>query len=817
MTTRCLRFGLGVAFLLALLARAPAQDEKDKGKPDKPAAQEPAKDQPPPEDKGAKAPPGKREPDDYRRFFAKPETVPQFWDAISFELGVGRYDLAAGHLHALLVSRPGDQELVGLEEKVGMAPILKLRNVRTWSDDPKADEQSRADVEELINRVGGAVRNVRGDPKRIRASIDNLTASPEERAYALRDLDKAGATAVPYLIDALREAKGDERAAYLSALGRLGPDTVPPIVAALDSNDAVLKLDLLDVLRGRAARESLRDFVREVVPNLWFLSASPSEVEAVRRRATELLAALTETPASRLPPAKQALTREAERYYRHQVRFADPEHVTVWRWDGQHVVASWPDAPTVTASRAEEYYGLRHADQALRLDPTYAPAQAVLLSLALDKGVERSGLAQPLSRGDPAVHDLLASVNPELVAAVLDRALAERRTPVVLGSVRTLGGLGEGRAGRPGPRGEPALVRALNYPDRRVQMAAAEALLRAPGPTTAAAGGRVVEVLRRALAAEPSAAGKVLVGYFNEDVADRVAQAVRKAGFEAVKAHTGREVMLRAGEAADIDLLLLDAALPDPGLAPLLGQLRADANVGQLPVVLTAPTAEREESLRRYVERYPNVTVVPFGLVVAPKELQDFLRARLGDALSPPLSEAERKDYAERAARHLAALAAGLAPGYDVRPAADTILAVLGSGRLSPEGQAALVAAAERLAGPRAQRELAKAVLDARRPVAVRSAAAQALVRHIQRQGLMLTPTQTAALADLYAQPTTDAALKGDVALLLGSLRPDARVTGERLLRYQPPPPAAAAPAPAPAPKEPEGKDEKPAKEKGQD
>jgi CheY-like chemotaxis protein len=699
-------------------------------------------------------------------------------------MDVGRYDLAAGHLHALLARKPGDQELTGLEERFGMAPILRLRNVRKWSDDPKANEQALADVEELVGRVTAAVKNVRGDPKRLRQFVDNLTATPEEATYALRELYRAGAAAVPPLVDSLRAASGAERRAYLRALERLGPDTVAPLAAALDSNDAPLKLDLLEVFRKRAARE--------VVPDLWFLSASPSETEAVRRGATDLLAALTDTPASKLPPAKAALTREAERYYRHQVRFADPERVTVWRWDGEHVVPGWPNAPTVTASRAEEYYGLRYADQALRLDPTYAPAQVVLLSLALDKGVERAGLAQPLSKGDPAVHDLLASVNPELVTAVLDRALNERRTPVILGSVRTLGALGETRAVRPASRGEPPLVRALRYPDRRVQMAAAEALLRTPGPAPAAAGARVVDVFRRALAAEPGpgAAPKVLVGFFNDDIADRVAQTVRKAGYEADKARTGREVMLRVNEAADIDLLLLDAGLPDPGLAPLLGQLRADNNAGQLPVVLTEHKQEREEAVRRYAERYPNVTVVPFGLAVAPKELQDFLRSRLADAAGPPLSEAERKDYAERAARHLGAIARGEYPGYDARPAADAALAALRSGRLSPEVQVALVDVAERLAGPRVQGDLAAVVADARRPAPVRSAAARALVRHIQQQGLLLAPTQAAALEGLYTQAGTDPALKADVALLLGSMRPDPRRTGERLLRYQPAPPA---------------------------
>src|SRR5262249_36186936 len=156
--------------------------------------------------------------------------------------------------------------------------------------------------------------------------------------------------------------------------------------------------------------------------------------------------------------------REAERYYRHDVHFPDRSGVTIWRWDNGHVVPGWPGARTVPMTAAEEYWGIRFANQALALDPTYRPAQIALLSLALDKGAEKAGLPQPLSKGAPQVHALLATTSPELIDAVLERALDERRTPVVLNSVRTLGGLADPRSNRPSVKGEAVLVRALHYP-----------------------------------------------------------------------------------------------------------------------------------------------------------------------------------------------------------------------------------------------------------------------------------------------------------------------------------------------------------------
>ena len=224
---------------------------------------------------------------------------------------------------------------------------------------------------------------------------------------------------------------------------------------------------------------------------------------------------------SNLPPAKVALTREAERYYQHRVPFADPNAVTIWRWDDatKHLVRGWPGAETVSKDKAEEYYGMRFAKEALALDPSYAPAQIVLLSLALEKGAVQAG--PPPGKETPAVRDLLSTVNPELITSVLERALDDRRPAVILPAVRALGDMDDVRAGRPGDHGESALVRALNYPDRRVQMAAADALLRIPGePAPAdgrAHGGGVAAGAGAPTRPPEGRAPKVIVGYFGED------------------------------------------------------------------------------------------------------------------------------------------------------------------------------------------------------------------------------------------------------------------------------------------------------------
>lgn len=785
MRSRLLRISLSFLAIIAFLTQSSAQD-KGKPAPDK------------------KVTPSDDE--DYRRFFKRPTNTAEFWNAMQFEIDVGKYDLAAVHLRNLLNFKPADADLVKLADEFGVAAFLKLRNIRRWSDDPKVNKEALANVEQLIQRVTEAVNKVRRDPQRIQAYIKNLTASPEENAYALKELGKSGAYAVPYLVDALQHAEPEERVAYLRALDRLGPDILEPLIAALDSNISTLQIDVIRLFRKRYSPR----VVEQVVPHLWFLARSPSQTEEVRAEATAALSYFLEMPVGKLPAARVELTRMAERYYLHRVKFTDPKAVTVWRWDGQHVVAD-----TLSADKAEEYYGLYYARRALLLDPAYLPAQVVLLSLILDKTQTNAGLDQTLERVAPKVHDLLGTVQPSLVNAVLERALEERRVPVILGSVRDLGERKEVRAIRPtGSRYSP-LVRALYYPDRRVQMAAADALLQIPDSATTLATTRVVEVLRRALAAEPELRQppKVLIGYFNENVRNQVAAIVASGGFETVAVGSGREMMQRLGQASDIALLLFEEKLPNPGLAQLLGQLRADRFASQLPILLaSAPppaddrgrlpadpnqravllgeAARREDQLRRYVSPWPNITVIPPAVAVDARVLLPLLQARLSDPANPVLTAKEMKNYAERSIELLARMARGEIPGYEVVPAGPSVLEALrGPTRLTPKGQIFALDIAARLKSEEAQTVLVNVLADAKRPNAVRIAAANALIRGIQQFGPLLTRAQARAVADLYTQEKLDETLKTNVALVLGSLRPSARRSGDLLLQYQPPMP----------------------------
>jgi hypothetical protein len=143
-------------------------------------------------------------------------------------------------------------------------------------------------------------------------------------------------------------------------------------------------------------------------------------------------------------------------------------------------------------------------------------------------------------------------------------------------------------------------------------------------------------------------------------------------------------------------------------------------------------------------------------------------------------------------------------PGYDILPAQEAILRALHRDdlvRLAIDGTAGLPSR-------RVQHELALTALRSTRPE-IQTAAATQLARHIEEHRSTLSPDEVRGLTELFAA-AKDPGLKSALALVLGSLHPDARVTGQRLESYRPrlPSPAPQAPAKPPA-EEKEGEPDK--------
>ena len=126
-----------------------------------------------------------------------------------------------------------------------------------------------------------------------------------------------------------------------------------------------------------------------------------------------------------------------------------------------------------------------------------------------------------------------------------------------------------------------------------MQLAAAIGLLKAPGPANHGKSARVVEVLRRAAAAEspPEGAkelGRALIADPGDARSEKMATYLRRLGYATERFQTGRELLRRVAHSADYDLVVIDRHVGDPVLADLLAMAKADANLARRPVLVVA-------------------------------------------------------------------------------------------------------------------------------------------------------------------------------------------------------------------------------------
>ena len=289
----------------------------------------------------------------------------------------------------------------------------------------------------------------------------------------------------------------------LAAIPLLGPDTVPGFVAFLPHADAGVQLDLIGALKSRPDYRSLPLAAdTDPLPALWYLYGKPGSTDQVKNRAREAIAAATlrDPAAERDPDLRTApgqLTAYARKFYDGTGNLPKlPGDVTgqpvhnVWVWDGKTV----KETP-MSRAQATEHYGLQYARWALDVQPDYAPAQRVFLGIALEHLAMRTG-GRPIAKDAPDLYAALATAPYEQLTELLEEAIRDKKTAVVFNVTRVLGAGGNpggapagkpgAKAAGPGREGRPALlVKVLDYPDARVQFAAADAILRAGGgPTT---------------------------------------------------------------------------------------------------------------------------------------------------------------------------------------------------------------------------------------------------------------------------------------------------------------------------------------------
>jgi CheY-like chemotaxis protein len=689
----------------------------------------------------------------------------ELWSAIDYLINTGQSKKAVPYLDRFIKSQPDDASLVAIRDRFGIGAFLRL------ADDPATASYAKP----LADTLAAASRRFATQPDRLAKAVSALTGTPGEQNYGVAQLKEAGPHAIPALVEALQHPgiAAKDQALLVRNMGRLEGSAVPALLAVLDSGDPRLQTGAASALGNIGDPRA--------IPFLTYPASAIEFTPEVREAAQSAIAQLSGKPfvAQTRTPA-QVLTDTAWEYYLHQIEFPG-DKVAVWGWDKDRKTV----APrTLKRGEAEEYFGQRLADEALRLQPTDLNAQTAALSLALRKTTEKTSPSD-IPAGDKAAFDKAFAAGPGVMTAVLKKAIADRDDNLAAMASNILGKLTDpaqlAATGRPHP-----LVEVLWAPGPRAPLEAAKVIVELAPTQPFPGSSRLVPTLARYIMTQHSP--RAIVIDDNPSRASQVAGAIQSLGYETVVETSGNQGFLAAAETADVELVFVSHAFSPSSwsVSDILTNLRSDSRTKNVPVYVYGP-GDLEVKRPNLPTSFPGVKYL-----VQPVN-GETLEKLLGGKPSQ-LSDTERGALADEAAKLLARIASQpKSPFAEDLSSAEPALAIA----LSQPGtiQAASTALGD-VPDADAQRSLADVVLDAARPAELRRGSAAQLARSIQRFGPLVSGDQElmlVAAAKEVDDPQLRSALEKTVTALrsrVNSMRRSTRTVT----------PAVSPPADSPAP-----------------
>jgi CheY-like chemotaxis protein len=694
----------------------------------------------------------------------EPETPEKIFDTVVLLIDLARPGLARQYLEQLMAAEPDDDTLLRMRDKHGPGLFIKLSNI----------EALQPLSMRLLERVNAAFGRWADDPQRIETLISELNGTVREREAAIFQMRNIGQPIVPALLSRLaRTGDPRERDELFAAIRRIGSPTVAPLLAAVHAPSDELRIAALQLL----------GFVgtRAVVESLWYPAFAPDQPGEVQLAARNSLVRILKSSADsveRITPYGVAaeLQAIAARYYRgeHEWPLDDDGNVLLWSWRPEREMVA-PER--VSPEIASLYVGSRFAGQALALAPDNRETQALYLGLALSWDAHRAGSDQPLPTGPGTAHDLALTVGPEVVTTVLADALKHNNAAGALAALTVLGQIDAGHQ-LASKDGRSPVLAALNYPDPRVQFAAANTILLWEPKTSFPGASRVADILRRAVAADTSRHAVIVDS--NAEYGGTLAGIVGELGYEPELATTGQAGFKAAAERGDVQLIVLQINITRWPLSQTIANLRADARTAYIPIAVYGEESHRHriDELKR---RYPMVFYI--GESETTNDFDFQLRREMKSLRTPALTPEQRARQRATGTYWFARIADSRRTDlFNIAAAEDALFHAVNDPDLVGNALFALAA----IPAASVQSRFEEVVLGEHFEPSVRRDAALQLAYHIQRHGLLLRAEAIAALKSAR-QSTSDPELATALAAVIGSMKPDAKLSGQRLQNHRPP------------------------------
>ena len=693
----------------------------------------------------------------------EPESPEEVFDALLLMIELDRLDVAKLYLDQFMSGNPDDALLLKLREQYGVATFLKLSNL----------EELHPESRTLLEQNNAAFTKASQDPARIAGLIKDLTsAEGEKREIALHFIETEGAEMVAPLIKTISTTvDGDDEAALVYAITRIGRPAIPPLMGALESPSLQVKAATLRAIGAIRSKDAL--------PYLWYFAAAEGENTPLKPVATQTIRHILrmETQAGELTGITDILRRQALEHYREEYPWktgADGK-VELWSWSNEHgtVARSFH-----TPSEASTLVGLMFAHQALTLAPHRTDVQVAYLNLLLTRDVGQVGWFDPLPIGQGTAYDLSLTTGPGLLTKALLESLKHRRTGPAVIALRVLSQLGTNRQLRSqGEAGVASIVSALNYPDLRVQYAAAATLITLDQKKTFSGAPRVVSILGQSLLQMETNRHRALVIDSDKERGQNITGFLGTLSYEATFAPTGRDGFKMAAETHQFDLILVHANVSRWGLSDTLANVRADARTSGIPVVIYGGE-DLTTKMQVYTGQFRDML-----FVVEPNssdDLREQMTTFLESRKTTPLTPEERRGFAQQSAQLLNHLSQTRSEKiYDLTTIEPILIQMVRDGALAAD----LIPVVASLGTQLSQKTLADIALDDAATSVNRATAATQLAWHIQRHSLLL---EDAAIQALHAaqHSNVEPELHTAYSAVLGSLQPDDKLVGERLSAF---------------------------------
>jgi len=692
----------------------------------------------------------------------EPETPEEVFDAVVLMVDLARLKLARQYMIQLLKSNPNEEAILSMREKHGPVVFLKLSNIKLLQ--PFSIQ--------LLTKMNATFRKWATDPKRVDTLIAGLNGGPQARETAIIELRNAGPVIVPRLLTVMLQVEGEKRDMILYALTRMENAAVPPLLGSLQSSDDTLKSLVINTLGLIRSRES--------IPHLWHPAFAKGQPVNVQLAAREALARIFRTPAESIDSVTSygvisELVRSAKLHYFSQFEWKSAKDgvVDFWIWNETKNTVEMRQMPTNLASL---HTGNILAKQALDMSPERDDVQSLFLGLALATEAQAVGWDKPLPTGPGTAHDLALVAGTDLVIRVLSDSIKNGQTATTLACIRVLGQIGTRNELKLRKDHQISLISALNYPDRRVQFAAATTILQLDPTQHFRNAHRVVEILKRALT--DSNIQSAVVVDANNDRANKVGGFLQELGYEPVVVSTGRSGFIAASERMDIELVILNANTIRWDLTQTVANLRADARTASLPILVYGPPATKEK-IERLAERQGLMKFIAESATTKGFSYQ--LKPFLAQIKSPPLTAEQRVNYRTLAVAWLSHIANGQRTNvFNLTPAESALMQVVSEPKLSSNVIQTLGAIPTRTA----QQRLQEVTVNEQFEIESRETAALQLAFHIQKHGLLLSTDQVRTVSQNW-ESASDPSLKTALSSVLGSLKPNAKLRSSRLSNFK--------------------------------